>query len=369
MKLDRIEVMQASVPLKEPFVTSFGYIREQLAIIVRMESDGAVGWGESCPWWAPIYSSEMSATVYVVLQEILGPAVIGRDFSTPADILGAMSFVRGNQFAKAALETAFWSLLAETRQMPLNRLLGGVRDRVVGGVSVGIQESPAALVRVVGEFLDIGYPRVKLKVKPGSDIEYVRAVRQAFPEIPLMVDANSAYSLADVEHLKRFDEFNLIMIEQPLYYDDILDHSKLQPQIETPICLDESIHTPADARQAIELKSGKIINIKWGRLGGFANAIAVHDLCQAAGWPVWIGGMAELGIGRSFSVELASLPNVTLPNDLSPSSRSYAEDIVEPPVTMNPDGTLSVSQGVGIGRRVREQFLRKHVQRSFELRA
>ena len=368
MRIDRIEVMQASVPLKEPFVTSFGYIREQLAIIVRMESDGAVGWGESCPWWAPIYSSEMSSTVYLVLQEVLAPAVIGQNLDTPAQVLDAMAFVRGNQFAKAALETAFWSLRAEIEQKPLNQLLGGTRDKVVGGVSVGIQESPAALAHVVGRFLDIGYPRVKLKVKPGKDIEYVRAVRQAFPDIPLMVDANSAYSLADVEHLKRFDEFGLIMIEQPLSHDDIVDHSKLQPQIETSICLDESIHTPADARKAIELGSGKIINIKWGRLGGFANAIAVHDLCQAAGWPVWIGGMAELGIGRSFSVELASLPNVTLPNDLSPSSRSYAEDIVDPPVYMNQDGTLDVSRGVGIGRRVREQFLREHVLRSFELK-
>jgi len=369
MKLDRIEVMQASVSVKEPFVTSFGYLREQLAVIVKMESDGAIGWGESCPWWAPIYSSEMSSTVYVVLEEVLAPAVIGKNFDSPADLLDAMSFVRGNQFAKAALETAFWSLLAEVEQKPLNQLLGGTRQRVVGGISVGIQESPAALARVVGDFLDIGYPRVKLKVKPGKDIDYVRAVRQAFPDIPLMVDANSAYSLEDIELLKQFDEFGLIMIEQPLSYEDIVDHSKLQPQIETPICLDESIHTPADARKAIELGSGKIINIKWGRLGGFANAIAVHDLCQEAGWPVWIGGMGELGIGRSFSVELASLSNVTLPSDLSPSSRSYAEDIVDPPVSMNPDGTFDVSSKVGIGRRVREAFLRAHMLRSFEIKA
>jgi len=369
MRIERIEVFQVRLPFTAPFRTSFGDTLEQLSIVVKMQSDGAVGWGEADPLFAPIYSSEMSSTAFLVLQEVLAPAVIGRDFSNADELNAAMSFVRGNQFAKSAIETAFWCMCANAAGKPLHQLLGGTRDKVVAGVSIGLQDSPEALVEEARRFLTHGYQRVKIKVKPGKDIAYARAVREAFPDIPLMVDANSAYTLDDVEHLRQLDEFNLIMIEQPLAYDDIVDHARLQAQIETPICLDESIHTPADARKAVELRSGKIINIKIGRVGGFANAIAVHDICQAAGWPVWVGGMMDLGLGQALKIEFATLPNVSLANDIPPSNRFYAEDIVEPAVTLNPDGTHDISSGPGIGRQVKEAFIRAHTVQQFESRA
>jgi o-succinylbenzoate synthase len=367
MRIERLEVFQVKLPFKEPFRTSFGDTLEQLSIVVKMESDGAVGWGEADPLFAPIYSSEMSSTAFLVLQEVLVPAVIGRDFASAAELNGAMAFVRGNQFAKSAIETAFWCMLAHAQGKPLHQLLGGTRQTVVAGVSIGLQESPERLAAEAQRFLSHGYQRVKIKVKPGKDIAYARAVRQAFPAIPLMVDANSAYTLDDAAHLRQLDEFGLIMIEQPLAYDDIVDHARLQAQIETPICLDESIHTPADARKSVELRSGKIINIKIGRVGGFANAIAVHDICQDAGWPVWVGGMMDMGLGQALKVEFASLPNVTLANDIAPSNRFYAEDIVDPAVTLNPDGTFDVASGPGIGRQVKEPFIRAHSVQRFEI--
>ena len=369
MKIQSVEVFQVRLPFKEPFRTSFGDTLEQLAIVVKAQSAGAAGWGEADPLFAPVYSSEMSSTAYLVLKEVLLPAVIGKDFATPDELMGAMSFVRGNQFAKSAIETAFWGLLAHAEGKPLHKLLGGTREKVVAGVSIGLQESPAQLVREAERFLALGYQRVKIKIKPGKDIEYTRAVREAFPDIPLMVDANSAYTLDDTAHLRQLDEFDLLMIEQPLAYDDIIDHAKLQAQIETPICLDESIHTPADARKAVELHSGKIINIKIGRVGGFANAIAVHDICQEAGWPVWVGGMMDMGIGQALKVEFATLPNVTLPNDIGPSNRFYVEDIVDPPVAISPDGTFAPSSAPGLGRRVKESFIRAHSVQHFEIRA
>ena len=369
MKLEHVELFQVRLPFKAPFRTSFGETREQLALVLKAESEGAVGWGEADPLFAPIYSSEMSSTAFLVLKEVLLPAVIGRDFAAPADLLEAMSFVRGNQFAKSAIETAFWCLLAGAQGKPLHELLGGTRDKIVAGVSIGLQETPAQLVEAAERFLAEGYQRVKIKIKPGKDLEFARAVRQAFPTIPLMVDANSAYTLDDAAHLRQLDPLNLLMIEQPLAYDDIVDHARLQAQIETAVCLDESIHTPADARKAVELKSGRIVNIKIGRVGGFANAIAVHDICQRAGWPVWVGGMMDMGIGQAMKVEFASLPNVSLPNDIGPSNRFYQEDIVDPPVAMNPDGTFDVARGPGLGRRVKESFIRAHAVQHLEMRA
>lgn len=368
MRIRRVEVFQVKLPFKEPFRTSFGDTLEQLSIVLKAESDDAEGWGEADPLFAPIYSSEMSSTAFLVLREVLLPALIGRDFASAAELNEAMAFVRGNQFAKSAIETAFWCMQANAAGKPLHRLLGGTRERVVAGVSIGLQDSPAKLVSEAERFLAKGYQRVKIKVKPGKDIEYARAARKAFPEIPLMVDANSAYTLADAAHLRQLDDLNLIMIEQPMAYDDIVDHARLQAQIETPVCLDESIHTPADARKAVELRSGKIINIKVGRVGGFANAVAVHDICQDAGWPVWVGGMMDLGIGQAFKVEFATLPNVSLPNDIGPSERFYVEDIVDPPVTLGVDGTFSPSNGPGIGRTVKEPFIRANAVQRFEIR-
>jgi O-succinylbenzoate synthase len=369
MRIERVEVFQVRLPFKEPFRTSFGDTLHQESIVVRLESAGAVGWGEADPLWLPIYSSEMAAGVFLVLQKALLPAVIGKDFASPEALLAALDFVRGNQFAKSAVETAFWDLLAKAQGAPLSALLGGTRRAVAAGVSIGIQETPRRLLDEIARFLAHGYQRIKIKIKPGWDVDIVRQVRQAFPDISLMVDANSAYTLNDVAHLKRLDEFNLLMIEQPLGYDDIVDHAKVQAQLATPICLDESIHSPADARRAIELRAGKIINVKVGRVGGLTNARAIHDLCQAAGWPVWAGGMMDMGIGQAHKIEYASLPNVSLPGDIEPSDRFYAEDIVEPPVTLKPDGTFDVSAGPGIGRQVKEAFIRANAMARIELRA
>jgi len=368
MKLERIELFLVRLPFKEPFRTSFGDTLHQESLVVKAQSAGLAGWGEADPLWFPIYSSEMSAAAFIVLERVLLPAVVGRDFASAEDLLAAIAFARGNQFAKSAIECAFWDLLAKAQGRPLAALLGGTRTRPVAGVSIGIQESPAKLLAEIERFLAHGYQRIKIKIKPGWDIQFARAVRKAFPNVLLMVDANSAYSLKDIEHLRQLDDLNLLMIEQPFGYDDIVDHAQLQAVMRTPVCLDESIHSPADARRAIALKSGKIINIKVGRVGGLANARAIHDLCQAAGWPVWAGGMMDMGIGQAHKIEFAALPNVSLPGDIEPSDRFYEEDIVDPPVILNRDGTFDVSAGPGIGRQVKEAFIRQHAIAYTELR-
>jgi len=369
MKIERIELFLVKLPFKEPFVTSFGATLHQESVVVKALAGGLAGWGEADPLWLPIYSSEMAATAFLVLERVLLPAVIGVELPDAEALLAALAFVRGNQFAKSVIECAFWDLLAQAQGKSVAALLGGTRRSVAAGVSIGIQETPARLLAEIERFLGHGYQRIKIKIKPGWDIEIVRSVRQAFPTITLMVDANSAYSLRDIEHLRRLDEFDLLMIEQPFGYDDIVDHAQLQAVMRTPVCLDESIHSPADARRAIALKSGKMINIKVGRVGGLANARAIHDLCQAAGWPVWAGGMMDMGIGQAHKIEFASLPNVSLPGEIEPSDRFYEEDIVEPAVTMKPDGTFDVSAGPGLGRQVKEAFLRAHAIARVELRA
>lgn len=357
------------LPLKEPFRLSCGEVNEQIAIVVKAQSEGAIGWGDASPFWAPIYGPEFSSSVYQILKDFLLPAVMGKEFLNPQELLSALSFVRGNQFAKSALEIAFWNLIAHAQGKPLHKLMGGVREKVTVGAPIGIQRSVPKLLQDIEGFLKQRYHRIKLKIQAGWDVEMVREVRKAFPNINLMVDANGAYTLADAAHLKQLDEFHLMFIEQPLEVDDLLDHAKLQGMIKTPIALDESIHSPADVRRAIELQSCRIVNIKVGRVGGLANAIAVHDLCQQAGWPVWVGGMMDMGIGSAVKIEFASLSNVTLPGDIAPSERRYHEDIVEPPIKLNEDGTYDVSSGPGIGRQVKESFIRAHAIGSFRLTA
>ena len=349
MRIDRIEIRHTKMALVSPFETSMGVETHEEHIIVRIDGEGVTGWGECAVSATPHYSSETVETAWHILREFLIPAALGRSVSKVEEILAAWAKFRGHRMAKAGLEAAFWDALAKSRGLSLARMLGGVLDRVAVGVSVGLQATPSALVKKVETYLNEGYRRIKIKIAPGRDIELVKAVRDAYPKIALQVDANSAYSLSDAGVFRAMDEAGLLLIEQPLGYEDIYEHSKLQSQLETAICLDESIHSLADARAAIEWKSCRVINIKPGRVGGFTESAAIHDHCASKNIPVWHGGMLESGIGRAGNVALASLPNFTLPGDISASRRYYREDIVEPEFVLNPDSTLTVPAGPGIG--------------------
>lgn len=349
MRIDRIELRLLRLPLVHSFETSFGRVSDKTFILVRLLAGGLEAWGECVAEAAPYYSPETNDTAWHVMTGFLGPSLLGLDLGHPRQVFPAFGAVRGHNMAKAALEMAAWDLHARRESQPLSRLLGGDRVRIVSGVSVGIQDSIEQLAAKIRTELDAGYRRVKVKIKPGWDVEVVRAVRERFGDIPLMVDANAAYSLADADHLAEFDAFGLVMIEQPLAYDDVSDHARLQRRLRTPICLDESIHSPRVARQAIETGACRIVNIKPGRLGGFSESIAVHDVCAAAGIPVWHGGMLESGIGRTHNIHLSTLPNFKLPGDVAASRRYFIPDLIEPPVEVAPDGTIAVPTGPGIG--------------------
>jgi O-succinylbenzoate synthase len=297
----------------------------------------------------PYYSAETTATAWHIIAEVLAPRLLGRTFDHPRDVFGAFAAVRGHNMAKAAVEMAAWDLAARAAGEPLYRLLGGTRTRIASGVSIGIQDSVEALHdRIAAELAD-GYQRIKIKIKPGWDVDVVESVRARFGGIPLMVDANAAYTLADAMHLARLDAFGLMMIEQPLDYDDIRDHAALQGRLSTPICLDESIHSVRLAEDALDARACRIINIKPGRLGGHLESIRVHDVCAARGVPVWHGGMLESGIGRAHNIHLSTLPNFSLPGDVAASRRYYAPDLIEPGIDVAPDGTIAVPQAPGIG--------------------
>ncbi len=349
MQIERVEQFHLQMPLRHPFETSFG--REEVVhkIILAVYADGLVGYGESPVDVRPFYSPETIETCWHVQRDYLIPMLLGAQVEHAMDIPRLFERVRGHQMAKAGLEAAVWDLEARRAGVPISELLGGSRRRVECGVSIGIQDSLDDLLSRISAFVGEGYRRIKIKIKPGWDVEVVRAVRERFAALPLMVDANSAYTLEEVEILRALDEFDLMMIEQPLAHDDIIDHAALQRQLRTPICLDESIHTVGRAREAFELGSCGIINIKPARVGGITNARAIHDLCQARGMPVWCGGLLESGIGRAHNLAVASLPNFSLPGDISASDRYWAEDIVEPSFTLNPDGTMDVPTGPGIG--------------------
>jgi O-succinylbenzoate synthase len=369
MRVERIELRHVRLVLVAPFVTSMGVETDEEHVIVRVDAGGVTGWGECVAGANPYYSYETTATAWHVLRDFLVPAVLGRDVTDPGDAIAPWARVRGHMMAKAGLESALWDAFAKARRVSLSKLLGGVRDRIDVGVSVGIHPSPSDLVARIAGYLGEGYRRIKIKIAPGSDVQYVRAVRREYPDVLFQVDANSAYQLGDIDLFRAMDDENLLLIEQPLSHDDIYDHAKLQRELKTAICLDESIHSAADARAALDLGSCRAINIKPGRVGGYTESRRIHDLCASQGIPVWHGGMLESGIGRAGNVALASLPNFTLPGDISASRRYYHEDIVEPAFEVAADGTMAVPTGAGIGVAVVAERLEKVTLRREEFRA
>jgi O-succinylbenzoate synthase len=349
MHVDEIEIRHLELPLVHPFETSFGREEVRQTIVVAVRSQGLTGWGEAATSAGPWYEYETVDTCWHVLRDFLAPLVKGQEVATPEDAARLMAPVRGHHLAKMGLEAAVWDLLGQSQGQSIADMLGGSRDRVAVGVSIGVQDSVPALLDRIADFWAQGYRRVKIKIRPGWDVEVVRQVRERFPDVPLMADANSAYSLADAGRLVALDDFDLTMIEQPLAYDDLVDHAELQRRLRTPLCLDESVPSLAAARAALALGSGRIINIKPGRVGGLTVARAIHDLCYAQGVPVWCGGMLETGIGRAHNVALASLPGFILPGDISASDRYFHQDIVEPAFVLNDDGTMSVPNAPGLG--------------------
>jgi len=349
MKIERVELREIQMPLVHFFETSFGRTTTRRIVLVRVGADGLTGWGEVTAGEAPFYSHETTGTAWHILRDFLIPWTLGKEWSAPGDVAPRFLPIRGHNMAKAALENALWDIAAQQQNLPLSKLVGGTLKEIPCGVSIGIQTSVEELLDKVAREVAAGYQRIKVKVKPGWDVNVLEAIRNRFPRILLMADANSAYSLADVAHLKEFDRFYLMMIEQPLGWDDLLDHAKLQREISTPICLDESIHNADDARRALQIGAGKIINIKLGRVGGFTGAGQVHDVCRARNVPVWCGGMLESGIGRAHNIAMSTLPGFTLPGDVSASQRYWAEDIIDPEVTVSAQGTIHVPQTAGLG--------------------
>jgi len=349
MHIERIELRHIRMELVSPFETSMGVETAEEHIIVRVDGEGLTGWGESVAEATPFYSYETVQTAWHILRDFLIPAVLGKRLNSINEAINLNARVRGHMMAKAGLEAALWDLSAKASGLPLATLLGGSRKRIDVGVSIGIQKSPAELVRSVGGYLQEGYKRIKIKIAPGRDLTFIAAVRKEYPDILFQVDANSAYGLEHAPVFQAMDDYHLVLIEQPLGYDDIFDHSKLQRVLRTPICLDESIHSLADCRAALELDSCRVINIKPGRVGGFTESKAIHDLCASRNVPVWHGGMLESGIGRAGNVALASLPNFILPGDISASKRYYRQDIVQPLFEVASDGTMGVPQLPGIG--------------------
>jgi o-succinylbenzoate synthase len=354
VKIDRLELRLVKLPLVHFFETSFGRIDEKHFILVRVDGDGVTGYGECVAEQDPYYSAETNATVWHIIEDFVAPRVLGVDFAHPRELFPALKAIRGHNMAKAAVEMAAWDLFAKQRGEPLSRVLGGRTDRIASGVSIGIQRSLDELAAKVERELAAGYRRIKIKIKPGWDLAAVETVRARFGAIPLMVDANAAYTLGDADHLAQLDRFDLMMIEQPLDYDDIADHAALQRRLTTPICLDESIKTVGVAREAIAAGACRIINIKPGRVGGFGESIRLHDLCASHGIPVWHGGMLESGIGRAANVHLSTLANFTLPGDIAASKRYFDPDLIEPPIEVAADGTIAVPTGPGIGVAVRQ---------------
>jgi O-succinylbenzoate synthase len=349
VRIDRLELRLCRLPLVSFFETSFGRSYDRTFLLVRVEGEGHEGWGEAVAEGNPYYSSETTETAWHIITEFLAPRLLSRPFDHPREIFDALRPVRGHHMAKAGVEMAAWDLYARTLQQPLGRVLGGTRSRIASGVSIGIQDSLSELTDKIERELAAGYQRIKIKIKPGWDVAAVEAVRARFPRIPLMVDANAAYTLADADHLAQLDAHDLMMIEQPLDYDDLMDHVELQKRITTPICLDESIHSVRIARDAIAAGACRIINIKPGRVGGHGESIRLHDLCASHSIPVWHGGMLETGIGRAHNIHLASLSNFSLPGDIAASKRYYQPDLIDPPIEVAADGTIAVPDEPGLG--------------------
>jgi len=359
MRIDKIELRHIKMELVSPFTTSIGTEYNEEHIIVRIDSNGITGWGECVAQANPFYTYETVKTAWHILEDFLIPSILGKNILSVDEAIFLYSRVRGHMMAKAGLEAALWDVFAKSNNISLSKMLGGIRKKIDVGVSIGIQNSEAELIKKVAGYLIEGYRRIKIKISPGKDIQFVKALRKEFADLLLQVDANSAYTLEDIKLFIEMDNYNLLLIEQPLGYEDIHDHSKLQRELKTPICLDESIHSLDDTRAAIELDSCRVINIKPGRVGGFTESKMIHDYCASKKVPVWCGGMLESGIGRAGNVALASLPNFTLPGDISASKRYYKEDIVEPEFVVNSDGTMDVPTKPGIGIEVNFKLLEK----------
>jgi o-succinylbenzoate synthase len=369
MKIEAITLREIQMPLVDFFETSFGRVYSRRILLVSVEADGVRGWGECVAGEDPFYSPEWTETAWPTIKQYLAPALLKNEVHSGRDCAALFSRVRGHRMSKAALENAVWDAEARLRQQPLWKLLGGSRREIACGVSIGIQDSPEQLLDKIAAELAAGYRRIKIKVKPGWDLNIVEKVRSRWSNIALSVDANSAYTLDETEHLRKFDAFHLLMIEQPLWNDEIYLHARLQKAIETAICLDESIHQARDADFALETGACRIINIKVGRVGGFGEAIKVHDVARRHNVPVWCGGMLESGVGRAHNIALSTLENFRLPGDVSASKRYWKEDIIEPEVEVGGEGMIAISDAPGTGYRVREDLVEKLSVRKETFRA
>ncbi|MBI2758089.1 MAG: o-succinylbenzoate synthase [Chloroflexi bacterium] len=368
MKIESITLHHLRMPLTAPFETSFGREVERECVIISLNADGLTGYGECVATRDPGYNYETTGTALHILKDFVAPLIVGQDIKDAADFQQRVSGIRGHHLAKAGVEMALWDLLGKRDKKSLRDMFGGKREKVEVGVSVGLQESPEVLVRTVRGYIEQGYARVKIKIKPGRDVGDASAVRKAFPNLRLQVDANSAFTLESAQSLKPLDDLNLLLIEQPLFEDDIWDHRKLQEQFRTPICLDESIVSPRHARYALEMKACRIINVKAGRVGGLSQALEIHNMCRAQGIPVWCGGMLETGIGRASNLALASLPGFVLPGDISASDRYYHRDVTNEKFSLNADSTIDVPRGVGLGVMIDEDALKTFSLARLELK-
>ena len=353
MIISSVELREIRLPLVHFFETSFGRTTERRIVLVRVQSkDGEEGWGECTAGEGPFYSNEWTDSAWATLEQFLAPMIVNVEPASAAQVFSVFAPVRGHRMAKAALETACWDLEAKSKAVPLWKLLGGTQTEIACGVSIGIQDSVPILLEKIQKEVDAGYQRIKIKIKPGWDAAVIRTVRQQFPDIGLVGDANSAYSLGDASLFQDLDQFHLMMFEQPLAHDDIFDHAALQRQIKTPICLDESIHSAEDAKNAIDLGACRIVNLKLGRVGGHSEAQRVERICREQGVPLWCGGMLESGIGRAHNIAMSTLAGFTLPGDVSASKRYWSSDIIDPAVTVSPRGTIEVPQEPGLGYKV-----------------
>lgn len=373
MYIERIVLREVAMKLVAPFETSFGATHERRILLVEAEViEGAgvsartvSGWGEVTAGETPFYSPETTDTAWHILSKFIWPALKGKNFSAAAEVWPMLSQIRGHNMARAGLETALWDAEAKLKNIPLWKLLGGTREEIATGLSIGIKPTVEELLGAVARGVSEGYQRIKVKIKPGWDVNVIEKIREQHPMLRLMADANSAYTLADAAHLKQLDRFNLMMIEQPLGWDDLFSHVKLQRQLQTPICLDECIHTIEQAEAAIESGACKIINIKLGRVGGHAVARRMQALCMEKGVPTWCGGMLESGIGRTHNIAMSSQSGFVLPGDVAASRRYWKEDVIEPEVVVSPQGTIRMPAGPGIGFEVKKDFLERfEVQRA-----
>ncbi len=368
MKIVKAQVFQIGLPMKFPFTTGFGTISARESVIIRLETDqGVIGWGESAALSAPIYNPETTQTTIHIIKDFLIPKLLSRDLEIE-EYVTEINSIRGNRIAKFGVECALWGIRSQLENKTVSNLLGAVRTEIPVGESIGIQKSIEDTISVIAQKLAEGYQRIKLKIKPGWDLELIKSVRQRFPDIVLMVDANSSYSLKDIELFEQLDQYNLLMIEQPLADDDIIDHAQIQKRIKTPICLDESINSVEDARKAIELGSCKIINVKPGRVGGIIESQKINALAKANHIPLWCGGMLETGIAKGYNLHVASMSEFTLPADSSPALDYFFDDIISPSMVVKDNGTITVPTDLGLGYQIKEDVLRKVTVSDFILK-